>query len=67
MSGVRIISGQIAEPPKPVAKAIIKDQGSINYATAKVEKTPSIGKGKIFKGDKKGMGAALRGDSYRSC
>jgi hypothetical protein len=67
MSGVKIVSGPIQEPPKPVAKAEIKDQGSIPYAVAKEEKTPSVETGKVFTGKKRGMGAALRGSRYTSC
>ncbi|MGA1445887.1 MAG: hypothetical protein ACO34H_10030 [Candidatus Puniceispirillaceae bacterium] len=67
MSGVKIVSGPIKNVPKPVAKAEIKDQGSIPYGTAKAEKTPSIGTGKMFTGKKRGMGAALRGSRYTSC
>jgi|TARA_R100000149_G_C5862839_1_gene128324 hypothetical protein len=67
MNGVKIVSGPIQEPPKPVAKAEIKDQGSIPYAVAKEEKTPNVETGKMFPGKKRGMGAALRGSRYTSC
>ena len=67
MSAVKIHGARIKEPPKPVAKAIIQGQGSIPYPTPKEEKTPNVSEGKIFRGKKRGMGAAERGSRYISC
>jgi hypothetical protein len=67
MSKVHIISGPAAAPPKPVNKAVIGDQGSIPFAKLIPEKTPNTEQGKIFRGKKRGMGAALRGSRYISC
>ena len=67
MSAVKIHGAPIKEPPKPVAKAIIQGQGSIPYPTPIEEKTPKVSEGKIFRGKKRGMGAAERGSRYISC
>ena len=63
MGVVKIISGPV-EAPEPENKAIIKGQGSIPYPKATQRKTPNIGKAKITKGQKRGMGAAQRGGSF---
>ena len=67
MSAVKIHGAPIKEPPKPVSKAFIQGQGSIPYPTPKEEKTPNVSEGKIFRGKKRGMGAAERGSRYISC
>ena len=67
MSKVHIISGPAEAPPKPVNKAVIGGQGSIPFAKLIPEKTPNTEEGKIFRGKKRGMGAALRGSRYMSC
>jgi len=43
---------------------VISDQGTVPYNGPRTVTTPSTLKGKTAKGTKKGMGAALRGDSY---
>ena len=43
---------------------VIKDQGFVPYNPPKTVDTPSVAKGTIVKGKKKGMGAALRGGNY---
>ena len=65
MSAVKIHGAPIPEPPKPVAKAVFKDQGSIPYPNPKSIKTPKADKATITKGTARGMGAALRGGSFR--
>ena len=64
---VKVNGAPAANAPKPVNKAVIDGQGSIPYASAKVEKTPDIAMGKVTTGKKRGMGAALRGSRYMSC
>jgi len=64
---VKIMGAPIKEPPKPVNKAEIKGQGSIPYATLVEEATPNTEEGRIFRGKKRGMGAAERGGRYTSC
>ena len=65
MSAVKIHGAPMPEPPKPVAKAVFKDQGSIPYPNPKTIKTPKANKATITKGTARGMGAALRGGSFR--
>jgi hypothetical protein len=65
MSAVKIHGAPMPEPPKPVAKAVFKDQGSIPYPNPKTIKTPNADTVKIIKGKKRGMGAALRGGNFR--
>ena len=65
MSAVKIHGAPMPEPPKPVAKAVFKDQGSIPYPNPKTIKTPKADKATITKGMARGMGAALRGGSFR--
>ena len=65
MSAVKIHGAPMPEPPKPVAKAVFKDQGSIPYPNPKPIKTPKADKATITKGTARGMGAALRGGSFR--
>ena len=67
MSAVKIHGAPIKEPPKPVAKAVIKGQGSSPYPNPKEQKTPNVSEPKIFRGKKRGMGAAERGGRYMSC
>ena len=55
------------DPPKPVNKEVIKDQGSVPYPMAKARKTPNTAVGKSTTGKKRGMGAALRGSRYTRC
>jgi len=43
---------------------VIKGQGFVPYNPPKTVDTPSVAKGTIVKGKKKGMGAALRGSNY---
>jgi hypothetical protein len=45
---------------------VIKDQGFVPYNPPKTVNTPSVAKGTIVRGKKKGMGAALRGGNYIS-
>jgi len=66
MSSVKIVTG-IVEAPAAKNYADIKGQGKIPYAKTTDEKTPNIGEGTMFKGKKRGMGAAERGGKYRSC
>tara|TARA_A100001391_G_scaffold199676_3_gene183083 strand:+ start:2406 stop:2612 length:207 start_codon:yes stop_codon:yes gene_type:complete len=66
-SKVKIVSGPIQEPPKPVNKAEIKGQGSISYATIVEEATPNTEKAIVTKGKKRGMGAAQRGGDFTIC
>lgn len=66
MAGVKIVSGPCAEPPKPRNYADIKDQGKVPYTKTVDIATPSIGKAKITTGDRRGMGAALRGAKFTS-
>ena len=42
---VKVNGAPAANAPKPVNKAVIDGQGSIPYASAKVEKTPDIAMG----------------------
>ena len=65
MSAVKIHGAPMPEPPKPVAKAVFKDQGSIPYPNPQTIKTPKADKATITKGTARGMGAALRGGSFR--
>jgi len=64
MTTVKVNGVKPKEPPKPVAKAEIKGQGSIPYAVAKEEATPNTMTAKITRGKKRGMGAALRGGDF---
>lgn len=66
MKAVKCSGAPGAEPPKPVAKADFGDQGSIPYGMAKAQKTPDIGSGRVTRGTKRGMGAALRGSRFTS-
>lgn len=66
MKKVKCTGSTPSEPPKPVAKAVIDGQGSIPYATLTEEATPNTAVGKITRGTKRGMGAALRGGRYTS-
>tara|TARA_R110000824_G_scaffold7893_1_gene36017 strand:+ start:155 stop:349 length:195 start_codon:yes stop_codon:yes gene_type:complete len=43
---------------------VISDQGTVPYNGPKTVSTPNTLTGKIYKGTKKGVGAALRGTSY---
>lgn len=63
---VRCCGAPAMDAPKPVNKAEIQGQGSIPYAYCKDEKTPSTEMGKVTRGKKRGMGAALRGSRYMS-
>lgn len=63
---VKCFGAPATDAPKPVNKAEIQGQGSIPYSHAKEEKTPDTALGKITKGKKRGMGAALRGSRYTS-
>ena len=66
MSGkVKIYGAPSAEPPKPVAKAVFRDQGSIPYPNPKTIKTPKADKATVTTGTARGMGAALRGGKFR--
>jgi hypothetical protein len=67
MSAVKIVSGPEIAAPEPTNKAVIQGQGSIPYAKTVEEKTPNIGKATVVKGKKRGMGAALRGGSFKNC
>ena len=64
MSAVKILGAPIKEPPKPVAKAVIKGQGSIPYPTPKEEKTPNVSEGKIFRGKKRGKPRRSKKNRY---
>ena len=66
MKKVKCQGSAPAEPPKPVSKAVIDGQGSIPYAVMKEEATPNTAMGKITRGTKRGMGAALRGNRFMS-
>lgn len=63
---VRCCGAPAMDAPKPVNKAVIEGQGSIPYAYCKPEKTPDTEFGKVTRGKKRGMGAALRGSSFVS-
>lgn len=65
MASVKIVSGPGANAPKPQKYADIKGQGRIPYCEMKEEKTPNIGKAQLSTGKKRGMGAALRGGSFK--
>ncbi|HCV04902.1 MAG TPA: hypothetical protein DG048_19895 [Pseudoalteromonas sp.] len=67
MSKVHIISGPAEAPPTPVNKEVIEGQGSVPFGKIIPKKTPNTEEGKIFRGKKRGMGAALRGSRYISC
>lgn len=62
---VKIMGSKPANPPKPMCRADIQGQGSIPYAKATMEKTPDTSTAKITTGKKRGMGAALRGGSFK--
>ncbi len=64
MSKVKLDGVTPKEPPTPVAKAEIEGQGSIPYAVAQEEATPNTMTAKITRGQKRGMGAALRGGRF---
>ena len=64
MTTVKVNGVKPKEPPTPVAKAEIQNQGSIPYAVAKEEATPNTMTAKITRGKKRGMGAALRGGDF---
>ena len=65
MTSVKIVSGPGADAPKPQNFADIKDQGRIPYCKMTEEKTPNTAKAQLSTGKKRGMGAALRGDSFK--
>jgi|TARA_R100001377_G_scaffold83728_1_gene65768 hypothetical protein len=67
MSKVHIISGPGEDAPKPVSKLVVDGQGSIPYSSPVASKAPNTEKGIMVKGKKKGMRAALRGGSFKSC
>ena len=67
MSKVKIVSGPGAAAPTPENYADIKGQGKIPYGKLIKEKTPNTAKGIMIKGQKRGMGEAERGGSYRRC
>jgi hypothetical protein len=64
MSKVKFQGTTPSEPPTPVVKADIENQGSIPYAVATEETTPNTMVAKITRGKKRGMGAALRGGDF---
>jgi|TARA_R110000772_G_C13112623_1_gene420913 hypothetical protein len=64
---VRLNGAPAKSPPAAVNRAEIQGQGSISYAKTVVEATPNTAMGKMTTGQKAGMGAALRGGSYKSC
>ena len=64
MRTVKVNGVKPKEPPTPVAKADIEGQGSIPYAVATEEETPNTMTAKITRGQKRGMGAALRGGRF---
>ena len=66
MTSVKIVSGPGADAPKPQKYADIKGQGKIPFCEMKEEKTPNTAKAQITTGKKRGMGAALRGASFKS-
>ena len=66
MKSVKCNGAPGKNPPKAVNKAVIKGQGSIPYAQTEDVATPNTEKGKITTGNKRGMGAALRGSRFTS-
>lgn len=45
----------------------IKDQGYVPYNDGKEEKTPNVEKGSVVSGENRGMGAAIRGGTFKIC
>ena len=46
---------------------VVKDQGFVPYNDAKSETTPHVSKATSVSGKHRGMGAALRGGSFKIC
>jgi|TARA_R110001599_G_scaffold317043_1_gene526286 hypothetical protein len=46
---------------------VVKDQGFVPYNDAKSEATPDVSKATSVSGKNRGMGAALRGGSFKIC
>jgi hypothetical protein len=46
---------------------VVKDQGFVPYSDAKSETTPNVSKATSVSGKNRGMGAALRGGSFKIC
>jgi len=46
---------------------VVKDQGFVPYNDAKSETTPNVSKATSVSGENRGMGAALRGGSFKVC
>ena len=67
MTMVRVNGAPPATSAVAVNKAEIKGQGSIPYAKITTEATPNTATGKMVSGEKRGMGAAMRGGSFKSC
>jgi hypothetical protein len=67
MTMVRVNGAPPATSAVAVNKAEIKNQGSIPYAKITTEATPNTATGKMISGEKRGMGAAMRGGSFKSC
>lgn len=64
---VRCQGGKPVEAPKPVNYAEITGQGRVPYAKENSVATPKAAKGHVVQAEKRGMGAALRGGSFKCC
>jgi hypothetical protein len=67
MTMVRVNGAPPATSAVAVNKAEIKGQGSIPYAKITTEATPKYCHGQNDLCEKRGMGAAMRGGSFKSC
>jgi len=67
MSSVKIVTNSMEKAPKAQNHADIKGQGTIPYAKTVEEKTPNTEKATVTTGKKRGMGAALRGNTFKVC
>ncbi len=67
MSSVKIVTNSMEKAPKTQNHADIKGQGTIPYAKTVEEKTPNTEKATVTTGKKRGMGAALRGNTFKIC